>query len=139
MRIPNPGPTVVILHIFVVLLLITATLPVAADDKNEALLSAAVRGDVKEVETLLNHGADPNVSDKSDRTVLMQAAGRGRLEVVKLILDKGADINAVNKGGATALIAASGRGGFDIVKLLVDRGACRKPDSIDGNVVRISE
>ena len=60
MRTPNPGPIVVILHIFVVLfLLVMATAPVAADDKNEALLSAAVRGDAKEVETLLNEGADP--------------------------------------------------------------------------------
>jgi|GEM_PF-2427534 len=112
------------LTIIVTLLLLNTPAFVGAQDKNEAFMHAAVEGDLKKVETLLNDGVDVNAEGKErKRTALMWAAQRGHLEVVVLLLKKGADINAKDENGETALLSASGRGGLEVVKLLLKNGA----------------
>jgi ankyrin repeat protein len=98
----------------------------ADNDKTQAMIDAAWRGDAKEVERLLAEGADINKRGNRNRTALMLAAGKGHLEVVKLLLDKGAEVESKkDNGGLTALFFASvnDKGHPEIIKLLVSRGA----------------
>ena len=91
------------------------------------------------INTLLDAGADLNLTTDDGTTPLMVAAGLGISthhpgeprglrsavgeEAVKALLAAGSDINAVNEADFTALHGAAFRGLNEIVELLVARGA----------------
>ena len=92
----------------------------------------------KEIQALLNAGADVNAKDKDGYTVLMLAAGdNGNPEVIKLLLNGGADIYAKDNKGNTVLnyaksdeeknliINATRLGGatWDLLKAVQDKNA----------------
>ena len=95
--------------------------------ENRHVLEAAVTIDnAVMLQTLLDSGADPNLtSPDCSRTVLQFAAYREKPELVRLLLDAGADPNAPARGlgGRTALQAASEKGHFGLVKMLLEAGA----------------
>jgi ankyrin repeat protein len=108
------------------LLLVSVFVPESsiAYDENQALIKAVQEGQIAEVKSLLNAGADVNAVDQWCWTVLMRAAWAGNLELVTLLLDKGADVNAkTTKDGETALVRAAQSGKLDTVNLLAERGA----------------
>ncbi|MBV7336786.1 ankyrin repeat domain-containing protein [Chloroflexi bacterium TSY] len=87
----------------------------------QALLSAALNGDIQTVKRLVEH--DPNLihsRNPEGATPLSMAAG-GHIEIVKYLLDQGADITAVGQDG-TALHIAAWYGQLDIAALLLDVG-----------------
>ncbi|MEW6543942.1 MAG: ankyrin repeat domain-containing protein [Nitrospirota bacterium] len=92
------------------------------------LHTAAERGDVQAVRTLLDQGAQVNEEgDPGDKwlhaTALHWAAARGHLQVMELLLDRGADVNFRIAHDQTPLHWASGAGQLKAVQLLLDRGA----------------
>jgi ankyrin repeat protein len=86
--------------------------------QGEALMEAALKGNLKHVQDLLDKGVDVNAKDKDGKTPLMAAAVRGQLEVVKLLLEKGADANAKMQGGGTALTCAACEGQREVAQVL---------------------
>jgi len=98
-------------------------------DQGEALAEAARAGDSKQIQRLLDEGADVNArGDTLHWTALMEACSRGHLNVVKLLLDNGAEVNDVTdkcggKRGGTALMAAGWTGQTDVMQLLLEKGA----------------
>ena len=94
---------------------------VSAADR--ALYEAAQNGDITEIGTLLNAGANVNAAITGDGSPLLGAARAGKLDAVRFLLDRGADPNLAIPGDGSALIAASRSGHVDVVKLLLDRGA----------------
>ncbi|CAN6658702.1 hypothetical protein TRVA0_031S00210 [Trichomonascus vanleenenianus] len=72
---------------------------------NTAIHDAALKGHVKIVELLLDHGAIIDIRSGVDEleTPLIDAAAANRVDVVKLLLDRGADPRIYNKQGKTAL------------------------------------
>jgi ankyrin repeat protein len=89
----------------------------------QALIDAARQGDLKQVQNLLDGGADINTRGYYGATPLMAASSAGNFDVVKLLLGQGADLNAKNNKGSTALRLASEKGHIKIVELLKARGA----------------
>jgi len=86
------------------------------------LMYAALYGDAALVRTLLERGADPNVTDEAAATPLMWAVPD--LEKVRLLLDRGADVSARSSDGRTPLMLAAGLpGATPVAQLLIDRGA----------------
>ncbi|MBI5252378.1 MAG: ankyrin repeat domain-containing protein [Desulfomonile tiedjei] len=61
---------------------------------NDALIDAATRGDLSDVNTALDKGADVNARDKFGRTPLHWAAYKGHVEAMKSLLSRGADIDS---------------------------------------------
>jgi hypothetical protein len=51
---------------------------------------------------LLQHGANPNATDRRRNTPLHRAAAAGRTEICKLLLQSGANVSAVNRERKTA-------------------------------------
>jgi ankyrin repeat protein len=101
------------------------------------LMRAARNGDAAAMRLLLEHGADPTMTEKNHTTALMLAAGLGRglgvfakeysteaemLEAVKVLLDRKVDVNAVNDQGQTALHFAA-MASDDVVRVLAANGA----------------
>ncbi len=78
---------------------------------------AVLKGDVIELERLLNAGAD--ICVRNDQA-LQTAAKYGYLPVVRLLVDRGAEIHA---WGEAALCDAAFNGHLTIVQFLLDRGA----------------
>jgi ankyrin repeat protein len=91
--------------------------------RDDKLILAAERGQLDQVRTYLEAGADPNTRSKDSFTVLMWAAARSHVEVVKLVLEAGVDLNARARKGRTAIEIAAQEGHHDIVKLLLEAGA----------------
>lgn len=92
------------------------------------LISAVQQGDIRQVKTLLDSGA--NINEKSSgevaaRTPLIDAILFGHSDIVKLLVERGADINqpsGIVIGGVPLGVAAAW-GKYDAVTLLVDKGA----------------
>ena len=105
-------------------LLKQAGVKIADASLNEQLLYAAIKGDIREVQILLNIGAKVDTKESTDgSTALMLAAGKGHNRVVTLLLEEGADINAVNDFGGTALLWAIFEGHAEIAELFIKRDA----------------
>ena len=89
----------------------------------DELLVAARNGDLIEVQTLLEKGADPNTRIDDGWTPLHWAAFKGHVDVVRVLLERGADPKAKDNNGRRPLHIAAQIGHVEIVKILLDRGA----------------
>ncbi|MBA3996461.1 MAG: hypothetical protein C0489_05145 [Candidatus Accumulibacter sp.] len=87
------------------------------------LAKAASRGDLEEIRTLLDAGAEINVTDALGRTPLHMAGFYGRPRTTELLLARGADIGARDRVGMTPLHAAVLDGTYQVVDLLLGKGA----------------
>ena len=86
-------------------------------DKNGNLKSA------KEIEVLIQQGADVNVQNIFGATALIEATCNGLKEVAEVLLEGGADVNVKSKTGDTALIIASYCGHKEVAEVLLEGGA----------------
>jgi bla regulator protein blaR1 len=94
---------------------------VAALDR--ALVETAESGDVDELKSLLDAGAQVDATVLGDGSALIIAAREGHLRAVSLLLDRGADPNLGVPGDGNPLIMAAREGHLEIVELLLNRGA----------------
>ncbi len=92
-----------------------------------ALHKAALKGDLKKINELLDKGAD--VNEWKMGTPLMFATSGGKLEASKLLVERGADLNRSGQNGWTALGLAAYGSFPDIVDYLIVKGA-----DIDGAI-----
>jgi ankyrin repeat protein len=68
------------------------------------ILTAALKGDVNTLKTLLEKGVSPNTIDRiGGETPLMYAMGQNNFECAKFLLEFGADVNIRAKDGHTVL------------------------------------
>lgn len=87
------------------------------------LVHAAVSGDVREVEALLDRGEDVNALGSNGWTPLMGAAETGKTEVVIYLIACGAEVNVADEIGSTPLMAAASAGDLEAAECLVANGA----------------
>jgi len=102
----------------------------AADEQlNNQLVTAAVNGQLGQIQWLLERGADINSSGPSigntpaGVTALSYAAAENHLKVVEYLILHGAEVNQADAGGGSPLIYAAWRGHTSVVKLLLKHGA----------------
>ncbi len=114
--------------LFCILFFIPAIVFLSSAFANDAddLLDAALRGNIRQVQALLEKGVDVNSEQTKGTTALWPAAANGHTEIVKLLLKRDADLNAKThlKGkDYTPLSAAKEMGRTEIIKLLKEYGA----------------
>lgn len=93
-----------------------------ADSKSDALVDAALNGELEQVKMLIEkEGVDINAKESEiGATALLVASVKGHLEIVQYLINKGADINAKGDKVVTALMGASAAGHLAVVKALVE-------------------
>ncbi|ELK23625.1 39S ribosomal protein L20, mitochondrial [Myotis davidii] len=77
----------------------------------------------QDVETLLDHRADPSLRDRHGRSALHRAAAGGHLPAVQLLAARGAQVDARDALGLTPLHHAARSGHVEVASHLLDRGA----------------
>ena len=114
--------------ITILLVLCLTSLPAIAGPLHEAAKS----GDVAQIRTLLNQGADINARVENGYTPLHWAARYGHIEAVRVLLKAGALINARDEKERTPLHYAAGYGHVEAVRVLLKAGANINAQSEDG-------
>jgi hypothetical protein len=86
------------------------------------LLKAASRGRTDVVRLLLEHGADPSLSQShyGPRTPIIEAVEQGNLDMARILLDHGADPNARGDGKVLLMLAQTSQ---PMSRLLKEHGA----------------
>uniref|UniRef100_A0A0N5A3U6 ANK_REP_REGION domain-containing protein n=1 Tax=Parastrongyloides trichosuri TaxID=131310 RepID=A0A0N5A3U6_PARTI len=95
------------------------------------LIFATIFGDANIVESLLEHGADPNLTDNFHRSPLLYAVENNHLNICKILIDYGANVNLPEKNGYTPLHIACKqiKKKRKFINLLIAHGAnCDQPD-----------
>ncbi|WP_138511324.1 M56 family metallopeptidase [Maricaulis alexandrii] len=92
-------------------------------DLDVRLFHAARRGRDRQVEQLLEEGANPNVAFRGDGTALTAAVSRGHSEIVARLLEAGADPDLGVRGDGSPLIKAAARGDRAMAERLIAFGA----------------
>ncbi|XP_076081434.1 uncharacterized protein LOC143052302 isoform X2 [Mytilus galloprovincialis] len=90
---------------------------------DKKLLTAAEKGNIKEVELCVKNGANLECSDYFGRTPLMMAAGEGHLEVLTYLITHSSQLDSTNEDGETPLLCAAERGHLEMVIYLVSNGS----------------
>eukprot|EP01121_Diplochlamys_sp_Union-15-3_P010648 TRINITY_DN3006_c0_g1_i5.p1 TRINITY_DN3006_c0_g1~~TRINITY_DN3006_c0_g1_i5.p1 ORF type:complete len:494 (+),score=59.87 TRINITY_DN3006_c0_g1_i5:53-1534(+) len=82
------------------------------------LCAAAQLGNITDIKSLIQQGANINASDYYNRTPLHLAALEGHLEVAKLLIGLGANLDLKDKWGSTPLELANSNSRLDVVNYL---------------------
>jgi ankyrin repeat protein len=93
-----------------------------SSEAERTLIAAAGEGDVEQVRTLLDNGANVDAVALDDWTPLTRAADKGQMKAVELLIRRGASINKPS-GDLTPLFFAARNGHTQIAKFLVEHGA----------------
>lgn len=89
--------------------------------KEEKLLKASRKGNLKKMEKLISEGVSVNSKSKRGNTPISFAAGNGHKDAVELLIARGASVTTDE--GAQALNSAVAAGNEDMVMWLISKGA----------------
>lgn len=87
---------------------------------SKKLIIRSRRGDLDQVQKLIEDGADVNYKEKFGLPALIWATKNGHARVIALLLENGADPNTFDSSGETALNIAESQ---DIIDILKEGGA----------------
>lgn len=96
------------------------------------LLQAVARGELPQVQALVDAGAPVNGRGAFGLTPLALAAREGQTSIAQFLLFSGADVNLIIQGGYTPLMLASMHGYVEIVDALIAGGATGGPTNAQG-------
>ena len=95
-----------------------------ADIYEYNLRVAAGKGDIKEIQKILQQKIDINGKNKKEEnTALMMASYNGKKDVVAILVKNGANLNLQDIYGDTALFYATTKNEKEIVQILLEHGA----------------
>ncbi|XVF30743.1 hypothetical protein REPUB_Repub16aG0084800 [Reevesia pubescens] len=89
----------------------------------DSLCIAARKGEVRNIQRLIENGAVINGRDQHRWTALHRASFKGRIDAVRMLIENGIDIDSKDEDGYTALHCAVESGHTEVVELLVKKGA----------------
>ena len=96
----------------------------AGDDKRDALWAAIRAGDLKAVQSALDHGARLEAKNEIGVSALWVAASKGKFDIIELLVRKGADVNVRDAiWYQTPLSMSSMEKKVDAARLLIKAGA----------------
>jgi hypothetical protein len=106
----------------IALLLLRAGVAMADATRDQALLTAAGRGDVAGVEAALDSGAAIDATDGHAQTALLLAVQRGDTDLARYLIARGADLNAEAGNHDTPWLLAGALGRSEMLAAMLDTG-----------------
>ncbi|ELK01158.1 Ankyrin repeat and SOCS box protein 2 [Pteropus alecto] len=100
-----------------------ATIDQRTLQEETALYLATCRGHLDCLQSLLQAGAEPDISNKSRETPLYKACERKNVEAVRILVQYNADTNHRCNRGWTALHESVSRNDLEVMEVLVSGGA----------------
>ncbi|KAK4901237.1 hypothetical protein LTR27_001794 [Elasticomyces elasticus] len=89
----------------------------------KALYNAATSGDLAQIRTLVESGADPNAVFNGDQSILSAAAQWANLDTVNLLIELGASVHIPERKYGSPLASAAHAGKLDVCETLLIAGA----------------
>lgn len=112
-------------------------------EANVGLISASGNGDIREVRSLLESGADVHTRGENGVTPLIAAAYGNHVEAARILINAGADVNVKDETQQSAYLISTSEVGDDtsLLELTLANGAdVRSLDSYDGTgLIRAAE
>lgn len=93
------------------------------DPKNVDYHELARRGATEEMETFLNAGLDPDLTNQEGHPLILIAAYNDQPAMVSLLAEHGADPNQTVRGGNTPLMGCCFKGFTEAAEALIEAGA----------------
>jgi ankyrin repeat protein len=104
-----------------------------AEEFAMALIDAAGRGDLAQVEALLAQGVRVDAADGRGRTALIAAAYANQVAVAERLIAAGADVNRKDDTQQSAYLIPTADGGLEFLRLMLANGAdVHSTDSYNG-------
>jgi ankyrin repeat protein len=104
-------------------LILTPTPDPVIEERSMALIDAAARGHVAQVQALLAEGASVHMADRQGRTALIAAAYADQVAVAELLIAAGADVNRKDNTQQSAYLIPTADGGLEFLRLTLANGA----------------
>ena len=105
------------LRIVLALFVIAMFSPAHAQNRDQALIGVAGKGDLAAVERLIREGANVAARDSRGRTALLAATHGNHVPVARALIAAGADVNAKDDIQDSAFLYAGAEGRIDILKM----------------------
>ncbi|QTF49830.1 putative ank repeat-containing [Acanthamoeba polyphaga mimivirus] len=96
------------------------------------LINSAITGDLSNVKTLIEHGANIDEQASNLNTALLEAIHFRHEKIAMYLISANANVNTINIDQRTPLFVAAREGFLDIVKVLIENGADPDIPDIDG-------
>ncbi len=96
------------------------------------LINSAISGDLSNVKTLIEHGANIDEQASNLNTALLEAIHFRHEKIAMYLISANANVNTINIDQRTPLFVAAREGFLDIVKVLIENGADPDIPDIDG-------
>ena len=125
-------------------LILTFTLLIStsamAENIDNLLIEAVVKGDQPKVVQLIEDGANPNASDYQGNSVLLIASEWGRATIAQVLIENGANKNVKNRQGESPMDIAEAMEYKRLMKVLQTANASKKKvRTVRGKSIKISK
>ena len=120
-----------LLALFVIAMCSTAH----AQNRDQALIEAAGRGDPAAVERLIREGARVSARDNRGRTALLVATHGNHVAVARALIAAGADVNAKDDMQDSAFLYAGAEGRIEILKMTLPTADLKSTNRYGGTAL----
>ena len=116
-------------------LIIAMSSPAHAQNRDQALIGAAGRGDLAAVERLIREGASVAARDSRGRTALLVATHGNHVPVARALIAAGADVNAKDDIQDSAFLYAGAEGRIEILKMTLPTADLKSTNRYGGTAL----
>jgi len=123
------------LCMFLATLIIAMSSPAHAQNRDQALIAAAGRGDLALVERLIREGSSVAARDSRGRTALLVATHGNHVPVARALIAAGADVNAKDDIQDSAFLYAGAEGRTEILKMTLPTADLKSTNRYGGTAL----
>ena len=123
------------LRMLLATLVIAMFSPAHAQNRDQALIGAAGRGDLAAVERLIREGASVAARDSRGRTALLVATHGNHVPVARALIAAGADVNAKDDIQDSAFLYAGAEGRIEILKMTLPTADLKSTNRYGGTAL----
>jgi uncharacterized protein len=123
------------LRILLAAILFAMSAPANAQNRDQALIAAADKGDLAAVERLIREGASVAARDGRGRTALLAATQANRVAVARALIGAGADVNAKDNIQDSPFLYAGAEGRIEILKMTLPTADLKSTNRYGGTAL----